>query len=383
MKRPLEDPDDDNDTGKNPIVFLDVAIDGEKVGRIIIELFKDTVPRTAENFRALCTGEKGIGIHGKKLHYKGSIFHKIVPQFMIQGGDIVNFDGTSGESIYGGAFEDESFELLHSVKGLLSMVNEGKPNTNSSQFIITIEPSPHLDNTNVVFGKVIRGLGIAQEVNEGVFIIKDKPVEKVEIIDCGELTRGENWGIYEDDGTLDIYTSYPEDWDYVLNTDEEKIDAKYVMEVVEQIKSSGNYYFDKKNYSKAGKKYKKSLRFYDWLLKRDRAPEDLLEPLQNLRNSIMLNASAVEIKLGRYREALKLCNNVLANDKNSSKALFRRSQSYMGLNEYELSLDDLKAADTISPNNREILREIERVKKTIKSYLIVEKTACKRMFKLS
>ncbi|XP_063992137.1 peptidyl-prolyl cis-trans isomerase D isoform X1 [Diachasmimorpha longicaudata] len=382
MKRPREDAEDDEGDGKNPIVFLDIGVDGETVGRVIIELFKDVVPRTAENFRALCTGEKGIGTHGKKLHYKGTIFHKIVPQFMIQGGDIINFDGSGGESIYGGYFEDESFETSHSVKGLLSTVNEGKPDTNNSQFIITTEPSSHLDGTNVVFGKVIRGMGVVQELNDTLEIIKDKPVQKVEIMDCGELRRGENWGICENDQTADIYPLYPEDWDYALETDEEKIDYKHVMESIQHIKLSGNSYFKEKNYKKARAKYKKSLRYYDWLKKNHTIPEDGSEPLHNLWVSILLNLSATEIKLQQYKEALKLSNVVLDVEPSNSKALFRRSQSHMGLNEYELSLADLQSANTFTPNNPEILRELEKVKKTIDSYLAVEKSTFKRMFQI-
>lgn len=167
----------------------------------MIELFKDVVPRTAENFRALCTGEKGIGINDKKLHYKGSTFHKgiikiifskndikrlifnekvlygsVLSQVMIQGGDIINFNGTSGESIYGIKFEDEHFGLTHSSGGLLSMVNEGYPNSNSSQFIITISATSHLDNTNVVFGKVLKGMGVVLEVSQ-IRTVNDIPVE--------------------------------------------------------------------------------------------------------------------------------------------------------------------------------------------------------------
>ncbi|XP_063992138.1 peptidyl-prolyl cis-trans isomerase D isoform X2 [Diachasmimorpha longicaudata] len=303
-------------------------------------------------------------------------------KFMIQGGDIINFDGSGGESIYGGYFEDESFETSHSVKGLLSTVNEGKPDTNNSQFIITTEPSSHLDGTNVVFGKVIRGMGVVQELNDTLEIIKDKPVQKVEIMDCGELRRGENWGICENDQTADIYPLYPEDWDYALETDEEKIDYKHVMESIQHIKLSGNSYFKEKNYKKARAKYKKSLRYYDWLKKNHTIPEDGSEPLHNLWVSILLNLSATEIKLQQYKEALKLSNVVLDVEPSNSKALFRRSQSHMGLNEYELSLADLQSANTFTPNNPEILRELEKVKKTIDSYLAVEKSTFKRMFQI-
>ncbi|XP_028982051.1 peptidyl-prolyl cis-trans isomerase D isoform X3 [Diachasma alloeum] len=302
--------------------------------------------------------------------------------FMIQGGDIINFDGTDGESIYGRRFEDENFEISHSVRGLLSTVNEGKPDTNNSQFIITTEPSSHLDNTNVVFGKVIRGMGIIQELNDTIRIYKDRPLQKVQIVECGELKRGDNWGICEDDGTVDVYPLYPEDWDYVIDTDEEKLDHKHVMKAIEHIKVSGNHYFTKKNYSKAGLRYKKSLRYYDWLTKARSVPKDLAEPLQNLWISILLNSAAVELKLNRYREALKLCSDVLEVDKTNSKALFRRSQSYMGLNEYDLGLNDLKLANTSTPNNPDILQELDRVKKIIKSYLAVEKTTFKRMFQV-
>merc|ERR1711977_420370 len=127
----------------NPSVFFDVNVNG-RTKRIEFELFADTVPKTAENFRCLCTGEKGRGRSGKPLHFKGSVFHRIIPGFMCQGGDFTRGDGTGGESIYGEKFKDENFTLAHSEPGLLSMANAG-PNTNGSQFFITTEETPWLD----------------------------------------------------------------------------------------------------------------------------------------------------------------------------------------------------------------------------------------------
>lgn len=173
---------------KNPFVFLDLSIDGDPVERIVIELFADVVPKTAENFRALCTGEKGIGKStGKPLHYRGSYLHRIIKGFMAQGGDFSSGDGTGGESIYGGKFADENFRLKHDGAGVLSMANCGL-NTNGSQFFITFKRQPHLDGKHVVFGKVVKGIEILKKI-ELAGTAEGKPARPVKIVDCGKTSE--------------------------------------------------------------------------------------------------------------------------------------------------------------------------------------------------
>ncbi|MGB1254046.1 MAG: peptidylprolyl isomerase [Candidatus Promineifilaceae bacterium] len=169
----------------NPTVFFDITIGNVAAGRIEFELFEDVVPLTANNFRALCTGEKGKGKSGKPLHFKGSKFHRVIPQFMLQGGDFTRGNGTGGESIYGAKFNDENFKLSHTVEGLLSMANAGR-NTNGSQFFITTVPCPWLDGKHVVFGKVTAGMDVVKRV-EGVGSRSGATRSNVLIADCGEI----------------------------------------------------------------------------------------------------------------------------------------------------------------------------------------------------
>lgn len=169
----------------NPSVFFDISIGGKPAGRLTFELFADVVPTTAENFRALCTGEKGTGRSGKLLTYKGSSFHRIIPDFMCQGGDFTAGNGTGGESIYGLKFEDENFKLKHDQPGLLSMANAG-PNTNGSQFFITTTITPWLDGKHVVFGVLREGMEVLQAM-EACGTNSGRPSAAVTITDCGEL----------------------------------------------------------------------------------------------------------------------------------------------------------------------------------------------------
>ncbi|KAG7389985.1 hypothetical protein PHYBOEH_007182 [Phytophthora boehmeriae] len=174
--------------GKDVLVYFDVSIGGSRAGRVVFRLYPD-LPKTSENFRCLCTGERGLGRStGKPLHYKKVPFHRVIKGFMLQGGDFSQRNGTGGESIYGGKFADESFKYRHRKAGLLSMANAGK-NTNGSQFFITAVPTPHLDGKHVVFGEVVNGMDVVRKMESVETVANDKPapMQAVVIEDCGEI----------------------------------------------------------------------------------------------------------------------------------------------------------------------------------------------------
>lgn len=170
----------------NPIVFLEVSVNGYNIGRIYIELFADTAPKTSENFRQFCTGEKLSS--NKPVGYKNCSFHRVIKDFMLQGGDILNNNGTGSISIYGQNFSDENFDVKHDGPGILSMANSGA-NTNGSQFFITTVKCPHLDNKHVAFGRVIdaESMNVVKNIEATPTNADDKPLYNILIVECGQM----------------------------------------------------------------------------------------------------------------------------------------------------------------------------------------------------
>ncbi|RKP27745.1 U snRNP-associated cyclophilin-like protein [Syncephalis pseudoplumigaleata] len=169
----------------NPIVFFDISIGNQPIGRMKFELFADKCPKTAENFRQFCTGE--YKVNGVPQGYKNSIFHRVIKDFMVQGGDFLKSDGTGSMSIYGTEFPDENFEVKHTGPGLLSMANSGK-NTNGCQFFITCAPCSFLDGVHVVFGRLLEdGMLVLRKIENVTTGANNLPKFPVVITECGEM----------------------------------------------------------------------------------------------------------------------------------------------------------------------------------------------------
>ncbi|GAB2267270.1 Peptidyl-prolyl cis-trans isomerase cyp40 [Dionaea muscipula] len=357
-----------------PRCYLDISIGGDLEGRIVVELFTDVVPKTAYNFKALCTGEKGIGPNTSvPLHYKGCPFHRVIKSFMIQGGDISAGDGTGGESIYGLKFEDENFELKHERKGMLSMANSG-PNTNGSQFFITTTRTSHLDGKHVVFGKVIKGMGVVRSVEHVTVDDNDRPTQDVIIADCGEIPDGADDGIANFFNDDDNYPDWPTD------LDDSPDDLSWWMTSVDSIKAFGNECFKKQDYKMALRKYRKALRYLDVCWEKEGIDEVKSSSLRKIKSQIFTNSSACKLKLGDLKGALLDTEFAMRDGDDNAKALYRQGQAYTALNDIDAAVESLKKALELEPNDAGIKRELAAAKKKIADRRDQERRAYSRMF---
>jgi peptidyl-prolyl isomerase D len=354
--------------------FLDISIGGELEGRLVVELYNDVVPKTSQNFRALCTGEMGIGPNTNvPLHYKGCKFHRVIKSFMVQGGDISAGDGTGGESIYGLKFEDENFDVKHERKGMLSMANSG-PNTNGSQFFITTTRTSHLDGKHVVFGKVIKGMGVVRSIEHVQTGEGENPMSDVMIVDCGEIPEGGDDGICDFFKDGDIFPDWPAD----LN--ESPNELSWWMEAVDSIKGFGNEHYKKQDFKMALRKYRKALRYLDICWEKDLMDEEKSSSLRRTKSQIFTNSAACKLKLGDPKGALLDADFAMRDGDNNAKALFRQGQAYMSLNDIDAAVESFKTALELEPNDAGIKKELTSTNKKISDRRNEEKKRYRKMF---
>ncbi|KAH7106843.1 peptidyl-prolyl cis-trans isomerase [Auriculariales sp. MPI-PUGE-AT-0066] len=350
-----------------PIVWFDIKIGSESPRRVVFSLYNDLVPRTAENFRALCTGEKGVGAAGKPLHYKGSMFHRVIKDFMIQGGDFTAGNGTGGESIYGEKFDDEAFPLKHEKPFLLSMANAG-PNTNGSQFL-SLRSRRHIWTGSTLS------------------LASDKPVKDVVIVDCGQLSH-EEYAAYvaeeeqrlKEAGPDEKYEDQPQD------CDRDASDPKVALEIAKEIREAANVHFKKGDTKRALTAYRKAVRYLDWCplstLDGDNAP--LRSEFIAQLTPLLLNAALCAIKNGENDSAVEVTTRVLeglddVKDADKAKAYYRRGLARAGMKDEDSAEVDLTAASALTPD-KAIIDELAKIRERKKARRDKEKSSYRKMF---
>ncbi|KAI9188650.1 peptidyl-prolyl cis-trans isomerase cpr6 [Blastocladiella emersonii ATCC 22665] len=376
-------------TAGNKRTYFDMTIGGTPAGRIVFELYSAELPLTTSNFIALCTGEKGIGRSGVPLHYKGSTFHRIIKDFMCQGGDFTRGDGTGGEcipelDIGGGKFNDEAFPYKHDAKFVLSMANAG-PNTNGSQFfIVTANKTPHLDGKHVVFGKVVQGMNTVRAMEAVEKGDGDKPVHAVVIADCGEIAdvaasaaQDEQFKWCGPTGT-DNTPDFPADF-------EDELTADAAIATAESQRAAGNAAFKAGDLALAISRYGKAVRF---LNVRGEYPsggaEDASVRAATAKIPCLLNTAMCQLKRGENAAARNSALAVLSlpglTDADRTKAHFRAGVASKALGDWDAATENLTAALALSPSDPAIPKELALVKREVALREKKEKAIYAKMF---
>lgn len=322
--------------------FFDITFGGVPAKeRIIFELFDDITPLTCANFRQLCLGNDGKTVEGTSIPmtFKGNAFHRIIKDFMSQGGDFTNHNGTGGVSIYGEKFKDENFQVPCDKPGLLAMANAG-PNTNGSQFFITAKPTPHLTGKHVVFGKVVRGMSTVREMNCVATGQNDKPIKPVVIADCGVVAELPPV-VPAADGDVD--PEYPEDAEPELNNSQ-------LIEAGERIRQLGNQCFGRSEFEAATAKYTKAVRYLEAAIPTSADGDALTEK----KAACHSNSAMCFLKLEKWSDARQAASLALELQPSNTKALFRRALAALRGGDSDTAIEDLKRCKTLDPSNPEI-----------------------------
>ena len=377
----------------HPKVFLDISIGGERIGRIVAELYEDVAPKAAENFLHLCIGDK-TDPNGNKLTLKGNHFHKVIKNFMIQAGDITygssNFQnqeiGKGGCSVFAtesnlsGTFEDENLGDFSTLFNL-AMANTG-PNTNTSQFFINTYPSPHLNQKHTIFGKITHGKSTVRAIE--LELVDEKSIPKKDIIieDCGQWEESLGVPVYNASYSTvggDIYEEYPDDDDHF---DKEKTAEAYVASNI--IKESATILFKEKNYKEALFKYKKSLRYVvEFIPEKDQEPE-YAPKFEELKRKLYLNLALVCVNLKDYKRAVDYSTYLLESDTATeterAKSYYRRGLSKVELHKYEEALEDFQNCHKLNSKDAVVVKKIEETEKVIQGLKNKEKQKYAKFF---
>ncbi|QLG71333.1 hypothetical protein HG535_0B03730 [Zygotorulaspora mrakii] len=374
----------------NPQIYLDISIAGEKIGRIVCELFAEKAPTTVKNFRSLCLEDHCIE-EDKVLTYRGNYFHRIIKNFVVQCGDIIHCSGEfvksddagkGGCSIFAtreeihngnnselqcfGNFLDENLGDFN-ASFYLAMANMGTPDSNSSQFFITTAVSPHLNGKHSIFGRVTHGKSVVRSIEYSKVDSDGFPLECIKIDQCGDWDILKGLPLFNasnDSIGGDTYEEYPDD-----NEDLDSEDFSAAYEAANIIKESGTLLYKKKDYKNAYFKYNKSLRYVNEFIPDIEVDAENNRKFTHLKIKLYLNMSLVSLKMKRYDEAIKFSSFLLDMNEvpniDQCKALYRRGEAFVAKKHYENALQDYKSCQEINPDDRAVMDKILSLEKTL------------------